>query len=256
MSTPSQSRELFGHPIGLYVCFFTELWERFSFYGMKALLFFYLTKYHLFRDDDSYDLIGAYGGLVYAVPVIGGLLADRFLGMRKAVTFGGVLLVLGHLGMAFEGVQATMKDGVVTRDGPALQALYFVNDKFLHEQAERFAKKITKESQNDEQRLDTAFTAILSRLPDDEESTLMLGYVNEMRQRLQPDALQVSQPVGLLEISWRIGVHGAAPGAHRRTVSIRHAALHRGDPSPGSSAPVVTNGPGAALTNPQDLPMI
>ena len=66
MSTPSQSRELFGHPIGLYVCFFTELWERFSFYGMKALLFFYLTKYHLFRDEDSYDLIGAYGGLVYA----------------------------------------------------------------------------------------------------------------------------------------------------------------------------------------------
>jgi len=125
VSTPSQPKELFGHPVGLYVCFFTELWERFSFYGMKALLFFYLTKYHLFKDDDSYDLIGAYGGMVYAVPVIGGLLADRFLGMRKAVTFGGILLVLGHLGMAFEGVQATMLDGVVKRDEPALQAFYF-----------------------------------------------------------------------------------------------------------------------------------
>ncbi|MBW8811277.1 MAG: MFS transporter, partial [Lysobacter sp.] len=125
MSTSAPQRELFGHPIGLYVCFFTEMWERFSFYGMKALLFFYLTKYHLFKDDDSYDLIGAYGGMVYAVPVIGGLLADRFLGMRKAVTFGGILLVLGHLGMAFEGVQAAMVDGVVKRDQAALQAFYF-----------------------------------------------------------------------------------------------------------------------------------
>lgn len=121
-TTPS--RELFGHPIGLYVCFFTELWERFSFYGMKALLFLYLTKYHLFKDDPSYDLIGAYGGLVYAVPVIGGLLADRFLGMRKAVIFGGVLLVLGHLGMAFEGAQASVVDGVVKRDDAALQVFY------------------------------------------------------------------------------------------------------------------------------------
>lgn len=123
-TTNAPSRELFGHPIGLYVCFFTELWERFSFYGMKALLFLYLTKYHLFGDDPSYDLIGAYGGLVYAVPVIGGLLADRYLGMRKAVIFGGILLVLGHLGMAFEGAQASLVDGVVKRDDGALQVFY------------------------------------------------------------------------------------------------------------------------------------
>lgn len=123
-TTAAPSRELFGHPIGLYVCFFTELWERFSFYGMKALLFLYLTKYHLFGDDPSYDLIGAYGGLVYAVPVIGGLLADRYLGMRKAVVFGGVLLVLGHLGMAFEGAQATLEGGAVKRDDGALQIFY------------------------------------------------------------------------------------------------------------------------------------
>ena len=82
------------------------MWERFSFYGMKALLLLYLLKYHRFGDDAGYDLIGAYGGLVYAVPVIGGLLADRWLGMRKAVVFGGVLLCLGHLGMAVEGTQA------------------------------------------------------------------------------------------------------------------------------------------------------
>ncbi len=118
------SDELFGHPKGLYVCFFTEMWERFSFYGMKALLFLYLTKYHRFPDGPSYDLLGAYGGLVYAVPVIGGVLADRYLGLRKAVVFGGVLLVLGHSGLAIEGNAAQVIDGVVHRDEHALQIFY------------------------------------------------------------------------------------------------------------------------------------
>ncbi len=118
------SDDFLGHPKGLYVCFFTEMWERFSFYGMKALLLLYILKYHLFSDDAGYDLLGAYGGLVYAVPVIGGLLADRYLGMRKAVVLGGVLLVLGHLGMAFEGEQARLVNGVVVRDEGALQVFY------------------------------------------------------------------------------------------------------------------------------------
>ncbi|HUR41309.1 MAG TPA: peptide MFS transporter [Verrucomicrobiae bacterium] len=117
--------DFLGHPKGLYVCFFTEMWERFSFYGMKALLFLYLTKYHLFGDAPSYDLLGAYGGLVYAMPIIGGLIADRWLGMRKAVVFGAVLLCLGHFGMAFEGNQARMVDGVVVQDARALQVFYF-----------------------------------------------------------------------------------------------------------------------------------
>ena len=121
----ADSDEFLGHPKGLYVCFFTEMWERFSFYGMKALLLLYLTKYHLFSDDNGYNLVGAYGGLVYAMPVIGGLLADRWLGMRKAVVFGGVLLVLGHLGMAIEGTPATNANGIITRDAGALQAFYF-----------------------------------------------------------------------------------------------------------------------------------
>ncbi len=116
--------EWFGHPKGLYVCFFTEMWERFSFYGMKALLFLYLTKYHLFGDAPSYELLGAYGGLVYAVPIFGGLVADRWLGMRKAVVLGGVLLCLGHFGMAFEGEQARMVDGVAVQDTGALQVFY------------------------------------------------------------------------------------------------------------------------------------
>jgi proton-dependent oligopeptide transporter, POT family len=117
--------DFLGHPKGVFVCFFTEMWERFSFYGMKALLLLYLLKYHLFSDDAGYSVIGAYGGLVYCLPVIGGLLADRYLGMRKAVIFGGVLLVLGHLGMAVEGVKAQQVAGSVVRDEGALWVFYF-----------------------------------------------------------------------------------------------------------------------------------
>ena len=122
--TTTVSEELFGHPKGLYVCFFTEMWERFSFYGMKALLALYLIKHHGFSDTQSLTLIGAYGGLVYAMPLIGGLLADRYLGMRKAVTLGGILLVLGHAGMSIEGHAATVVDGVIRRDTFALSIFY------------------------------------------------------------------------------------------------------------------------------------
>lgn len=118
------SDELWGHPKGLYVCFFTEMWERFSFYGMKFLLVLYLTKYHLFSDADGLDVLGAYAGLVYALPVIGGMLADRYLGARKAVLFGGILLVLGHLLMAVEGDKAHMVNNLVVRDTDALNVFY------------------------------------------------------------------------------------------------------------------------------------
>ena len=121
---PAARDDFLGHPKGVYVCFFTEMWERFSFYGMKALLLLYLTKYHLFGDKAGLDLLGAYGGLVYCIPVFGGLLADRWLGMRKAVVFGGVLLVLGHVGMAFEGHAATMQAGTAVRDEGALKIMY------------------------------------------------------------------------------------------------------------------------------------
>lgn len=118
------SDNFLGHPKGVYVCFFTEMWERFSFYGMKALLLLFLIEHHKFGDRVGYDVIGAYGGLVYCIPVFGGLLADRYLGMRKAVIFGAVLLVLGHLGMALEGQAAQTIDGVVVRDESALQVFY------------------------------------------------------------------------------------------------------------------------------------
>ena len=107
---------ILGHPTGLYICFATEMWERFSFYGMKYLLLLYLTKYHLFTDGMGLDVLGGYAAMVYAMPVIGGLLADRYLGMRKAVIFGGCLLVLGHLGMAVEGEKASVVNGVLVRE--------------------------------------------------------------------------------------------------------------------------------------------
>lgn len=105
-----------NHPKGLYILFFAEMWERFSYYGMRALLVLYLTKHFLFERGDAYGIYGAYTTLVYITPVIGGILADRYLGQRKAVVIGAVLLVLGHLGMAFEGepvVDAAMRDGGV-----------------------------------------------------------------------------------------------------------------------------------------------
>jgi POT family proton-dependent oligopeptide transporter len=114
-------KQWLGHPVGLFVCFFTEMWERFAFYGLKALLFLYLTQHHLFSDKNGYLLLGTYAGLAYALPVVGGLLADKYLGMRKAVSFGGALMALGMLGMAYKGTQASTTGGA---DLLALQVMY------------------------------------------------------------------------------------------------------------------------------------
>ena len=103
MVAASRKPEFLGHPKGLYMLFFAEMWERFSYYGMRALLIFYLTQHWLFSDGESTLIYGAYTALVYITPVLGGYLADRYLGQRKAVLFGGILLVLGHSFMAVEG---------------------------------------------------------------------------------------------------------------------------------------------------------
>ena len=98
-----QGKTILGHPRGLFILFLTEMWERFSYYGMRGLLIIYLTQHFLFSDEKSSIVYGAYTALVYVMTLIGGTLADRYLGPRKAVTFGAILLVLGHFGMAFEG---------------------------------------------------------------------------------------------------------------------------------------------------------
>ena len=94
------------HPKGLIACFFIEMWERFSFYGMRGLLIYYLTKQFLFSDSHASAQYASYMTLIYLIPLVGGLVADRWLGTRRAAIFGAVLLVLGHFGMAFEGKPA------------------------------------------------------------------------------------------------------------------------------------------------------
>ena len=103
---PADARTFLGHPRGLYLLFFAEMWERFSYYGMRAILVFYLTKHFLLGDTPAYAIYGAYTALVYITPVIGGMIADRYLGARKAVLAGGVFIAIGHLMIAVvEGPQ-------------------------------------------------------------------------------------------------------------------------------------------------------
>jgi POT family proton-dependent oligopeptide transporter len=94
------------HPRGLFILFFAEMWERFSYYGMRGLLVFYLTQQFLFDDKFAAGQYGSYTTLVYLLPLIGGILADRYLGPRKAIAFGALLLVFGQLGMAIHGAPA------------------------------------------------------------------------------------------------------------------------------------------------------
>ena len=100
--TPSRSGELFGHPTCLFTLFFTEFWERFSFYGMKALLIFYMTYYLFWKQGEASHVFAWYAGLVYATPVIGGFIADRWIGARWSVVIGGVIIAIGHFLLAFE----------------------------------------------------------------------------------------------------------------------------------------------------------
>ncbi len=103
MSQRGQEETLFGHPVGLFTLFFAEMWERFSYYGMRSLLVFYMIKGFLgYNDGKAYGVYGAYTALVYATPFIGGILADRIMGGRQAVILGGILMAAGHLLMGVE----------------------------------------------------------------------------------------------------------------------------------------------------------
>ncbi|HZW35083.1 MAG TPA: peptide MFS transporter [Isosphaeraceae bacterium] len=96
---PSLDKSQEGHPPGLYVLFATEMWERFSYYGMRALLVLYLTKAIGLDRPDALGIYAIYTGLVYLTPLIGGRLADRYLGQRKAVFIGGILMALGQFAL-------------------------------------------------------------------------------------------------------------------------------------------------------------
>jgi POT family proton-dependent oligopeptide transporter len=89
-----------AHPKGLYVLFFSEMWERFSYYGMRALLVLYLTGPLLYKEEAALEIYGLYTGMVYLTPLLGGFLADRWLGYRGTVLAGALLMMLGHFAMA------------------------------------------------------------------------------------------------------------------------------------------------------------
>jgi POT family proton-dependent oligopeptide transporter len=99
-------RTFLGHPIGLYILFFTEMWERFSYYGMRALLIPYMVIYFRWLQQDASAVYKWYTSLVYLTPLIGGFLADRYLGNKRAVVIGAALMAIGHFLMAFEPLPA------------------------------------------------------------------------------------------------------------------------------------------------------
>ena len=104
--TPPTDASWFGHPRQLARLFSTELWERFGYYGMRAILALYLAQHYLFRDQVTNGLYGAFTALVYLTPLFGGLLADRFLGSKRSVKFGALLMSLGYLGLSIDGQAA------------------------------------------------------------------------------------------------------------------------------------------------------
>ena len=95
--------DVMGHPRGIYVIFLTEMWERYSYYGMRALLIFYLTQHFNFEDTAATLYYGAYTALVYASSVLGGLLADRLIGQWRSAQVGGLMILSGHVMLAVEG---------------------------------------------------------------------------------------------------------------------------------------------------------
>ena len=111
----TRQKEFLGHPVGLYILFFTELWERFSFYGMRAILTLYMTARISgenpglgWGEGFAFEIYGWYGMLVYVLSIPGGIIADKFIGQKKTVLFGGLILVAGHSILAIEATWAFM----------------------------------------------------------------------------------------------------------------------------------------------------
>ena len=95
-----------GHPKGLYLLFMTEMWERFSYYGMRAIFVLYMTKMLLMGDAEASTIYGSYTGLVYLTPLLGGYLSDRFLGNRRSIEIGGLLMALGQFILFFSAASS------------------------------------------------------------------------------------------------------------------------------------------------------
>jgi POT family proton-dependent oligopeptide transporter len=136
-SNPAEKRTWFGHPRELARLFTTEMWERFGYYGMRALLTLYLTKHFLFSDQQATGLYGGYTALVYLTPLVGGLLADQFLGSKRAVKFGAIIMAIGYFTLAFGGSPAKP---YATIDGQRYEVIvdHFVDRPTSHPEEARF----------------------------------------------------------------------------------------------------------------------
>ncbi|AOR77524.1 peptide MFS transporter [Novosphingobium resinovorum] len=177
-----RSDEFAGHPRGLFVLFYAEMWERFSYYGMRALLILYLVKFWLFSDGQSNLIYGAYTSLVYITPVLGGYIADRWLGQRKAVLFGGIVLAVGHLFMAYEGLQG-VTDPATKQGDPAINvfwlalALIIVGSGFLKANISVIVGQLYKMTDT---RRDAAYTIFYMGVNTGATlGTILVGYLGE-----------------------------------------------------------------------------
>ena len=122
MIRPSE-QTWFGQPRGLTILFLTEMWEFFSYYGMRTLLVYYMTKHLLFAQEKSSFIYGSYSATAYLMPIFGGIVADRWLGKRKAVIAGGSIMAIGHFMMAFESLFYPALSAIAVGNGLFLPSL-------------------------------------------------------------------------------------------------------------------------------------
>ena len=141
-----------GHPSGLYFLFFTEMWERFSYYGMRAIFILFMTKILLMSDADASNIYGSYTGLVYLTPLLGGYLCDKFLGNRRSIVIGGLLMAIGQFMMFLSA--STTGEAAISMMWAGLTALIIGNG-FFKPNISTMVGQLYPEG---DRRIDSAFT--------------------------------------------------------------------------------------------------
>lgn len=229
MQAAPDERTLFGHPPALFVLFFTELWERFSFYGMRALLVLFMTKEFLFGDEQAYGVYAAYGSLVYTAPIVGGLLAERYLGYRHSIILGAVLMTLGHLTLGLEPLVAGSDSAMLASldESKALfygaLALLIIGNGFFKPTISSLVGKLYPEGDT---RRDGAFTIFYMGINVGAFlAPLVCGYLGETwGWHWGFGAAGVGMAAGLvnfLAYQSRFGEHGMPPSRHGRPPTMR-----------------------------------
>ena len=152
------------HPPGLYLLFTVEMWERFSYYGMRAILVLFMTKYLLFNTEKAGSIYGWYTGLVYMTPLLGGYLADRYLGARRSIVIGAIVMALGEFALMFCGLSMPPPaEGQVVESLPTITMVLFALGLLLLIFGNGFFKPnisttVGKLYQQNDARRDSAFT--------------------------------------------------------------------------------------------------